>query len=138
MNFFENNNSLLLENFSYWENRKLYLELMEKFITGRIDGSQFDSEFCRMGRVDRDKNDSSKELLDKIEVVELTKLEDFSTLISDLFTDLAIFEPNSVLRENYEISEEELRNCVKKTLALNYLPRRSPSKYCRRFIAFHN
>lgn len=25
-----------------------------------------------------------------------------------------------------------------KTLALNYLPRRSPSKYCRRFITFHN
>ena len=25
-----------------------------------------------------------------------------------------------------------------KTLALNYLPRKSPSKYCRRFITFHN
>ena len=27
---------------------------------------------------------------------------------------------------------------ILKTLALNYLPRRSPSKYCRRFITFHN
>jgi hypothetical protein len=57
-----------------------------------------------------------KELLDKIEDVELTKLEGFSALISDLFTDCDVFEPDSALREDYEISEEELRNCVKKTL----------------------
>ena len=104
-----------MENFSYWENRKLYLELMERFINGRIDGTQFDSEFCQMWRVDRDKNYSSKELLDKIEDVELTKLEGFSALISDLFTDCDVFEPDSALREDYEISEEELRNRVKKT-----------------------
>lgn len=116
MNSFENTNSWLLENVSYWENRKLYLELMERFINGRIDGTQFDSEFCRMWRVDRDKNYSSKELLDKIEGVELTKLEGCSALISDLLTDCDVFEPDSALREDYEISEEELRNCVKKTL----------------------
>jgi hypothetical protein len=106
----------LSENFSYWENRKLYLQLMEKFVNGTIDGTQFDSEFCRMWRVNRDKNYSLKELLDKIEDVELTKLEGFSALISDLFTDCDVFEPDSALREDYEISEEELRNCVKNTL----------------------
>jgi hypothetical protein len=116
MNYFENKNSLLLENFSYWDSRKLYLQLMEKFVNGRIDGRQFDSEFCRMWRVNRDKNYSLKELLDKIEDVELTKLESFSALISDLFTNCDVFEPDSALREDYEISEEELRNCVKKTL----------------------
>jgi hypothetical protein len=46
MDYFENKNSLLLENFSYWENRKLYLQLMEKFVNGKIDGTQFDIEFC--------------------------------------------------------------------------------------------
>jgi len=117
MDYFENNNSLLLENFRYWENRKLYLQLMEKFITGEIDGRQFDREFCRMWRVDRDKNYSLKELFDKIEDEKLTELEGFSALISDLFTDCDIFKPDSALREDYEISEEELRNCVKKTLA---------------------
>jgi hypothetical protein len=116
MNYFKNKNSLLSENFSYWENRKLYLQLMEKFVNGTIDGTQFDSEFCRMWRVNRDKNYSLKELLDKIEDVELTKLEGFSALISDLFTDCDVFEPDSALREDYEISEEELRNCVKNTL----------------------
>ena len=88
---------------------------MERFINGRIDGTQFDSEFCQMLRVDRDKNQSSKELLDKIKDVELTKFKGFSILISDLFTDCDVFEPNSALREDSEISEEELKNRVKKT-----------------------
>lgn len=70
-----------------------------------------------MWRVDRDKNYSLKELFDKIEYEKLTELEGFSALISDLFTDCDVFEPDSSLREDYEISEEELRNCVKKTLA---------------------
>lgn len=112
----QNNHSLLLENFSYWENKKQYLELMERFINGKIDGTQFDSEFCQMWRVDRDKNYSWKEFLDKIHDVEVTKLEGFSALISDLFTDCDVFQPNPALRDDYEISEEELRNCVKKTL----------------------
>ena len=86
-------NSLLLQTFSYWENTKLSLRLMERFVNGIMDGTQFDSEFCQMWRVDRDKNYSSKELLDKIQGVELTKLEGFSALISDLFTDCDVFEP---------------------------------------------
>ena len=69
-----------------------------------------------MWRVDRDKNYSLKELFDKIEEEKLTELEGLSALISDLFTDCDVFEPDSALREDYEISEEELRNCVKKTL----------------------
>jgi hypothetical protein len=36
--------------------------------------------------------------------------------MSELFIDCDIFEPEPVLRIDYEISEEELRNCVKKTL----------------------
>ena len=77
MDYFENNNSLLLENFSYWENRKLYLQLMEKFVNGKIDGTQFDREFCLIWRVDRDKNYSLKELFDKIEDEKLTELKGF-------------------------------------------------------------
>jgi hypothetical protein len=88
---------------------------MERFINGRINGTQFDSEFSQMWRIDRDKSYSSKEFLDKIEDVELTKLEGFSALISNLFTDCDFFKPDSALRYDYEISEEELRNYVKKT-----------------------
>lgn len=69
-----------------------------------------------MWKVNRDKNDSLKELLDKIDDVELSKLEDFSDLISNLFTDYDVFDPDSTLREDSEIFEEELRNYLKKTL----------------------
>lgn len=69
-----------------------------------------------MWEVNCDKNDSLKELLDKIDDVELSKLEDFSDLISNLFTDYDVFDLDSTLREDSEISEEELRNYVKKTL----------------------
>ena len=41
-----------------------------------------------MGRIDRDNNFSSKEFLDKIESVELTKLESFSSLLPDLFIEI--------------------------------------------------
>lgn len=116
MDYFEKNNSLLLENFGYWENRKSYLQLMKKLVNEKIGATQFDKEFCQMWRVDRDRNYSLKELFDKIEDEKLTELEGFSTLISDLFSDCDIFEPDSALREDYEISEEELRIRVKKTL----------------------
>ena len=69
-----------------------------------------------MWKVNRDKNDSLKELLDKIDDVELSKLEDFSDFISNLFTDYDVFDPDSTLREDSEIFEEELRNYLKKTL----------------------
>ena len=69
-----------------------------------------------MWKVNRDKNDSLKELLDKIDDVELSKLEDFSDLISNLFTDYDVFDLDSTLREDSEIFEEELRNYLKKTL----------------------
>ena len=36
--------------------------------------------------------------------------------MSRLLTDCDVFEPESGLREDYEISENELKNCVKKTL----------------------
>jgi len=139
MNYFEKNQSLLLIYFSYWENRKKYLELMERFIHGKIDGRKFDSEFSKMWSVDTEKIYSLRKLLDKITDLELTKLESFSDLISEeflysindleltklegfssllseLFIDCDVFQPNPDLRHDYEISEEELRNCAKKKL----------------------
>ena len=51
--------------------------------------------------------------LDNSYNLELSKLEGFSSLISELINDYDIFEPNLNLRENYEICEEELNNRVK-------------------------
>ena len=46
----------------------------------------------------------------------LIESKGFSAIISNLFTDCNVFEPDPSLREDYEISEVELKNCVKKTL----------------------
>jgi len=116
VNYFEKNQSFLLQYFIYWENRKQYLELMERFSNGKINGTQFDTEFSKMWRLDTDKNYPFKKFLDNINDLELTKLKSFSDLISELFTDCDVFQPDPALRDNYEISEEELRNRVKKTL----------------------
>ena len=55
-----------------------------------------------------------KELLKlKINNEKLIESKGFSTIISNLFTDCDVFEPDPSLREDYEISEVEL---AKKTL----------------------
>ena len=110
-----NKDLLPLPDFSYWESKKLYTQLMEKFINGIIDGQTFEEKFYQIWRLNRDKEYSTEEIL-KINNEKLIELKGFSTIISNLFTDCDVFEPDPNLREDYEISEVALKNCVKKTL----------------------
>ena len=110
-----NKDLLPLSDFSYWENKKLYTQLMEKFINGIVDGQKFEEEFYQIWRLNRDKEYSTEEIL-KINNEKLIESKGFSTIISNLFTDCDVFEPDPNLREDYEISEVELKNRVKKTL----------------------
>ena len=89
---------------------------MEKFINGIIDDQKFEEEFYQIQRLNRDKEYSSEEIL-KIYNEKLIESKGFSTIILNLFTDCDVFEPDPSLREDYEISEIELKNCVKKTLS---------------------
>mgnify|MGYP001036855663 CR=1 FL=1 len=50
----------------------------------------------------------------KINNEKLVESKGFSTIISNLFTACDVFEPDPSLREDYEISEVELKNYVKK------------------------
>jgi len=108
--------SLLIRNFKYWENYKIYLDLMKKFVDKKISGTEFYDEFFQTWKLDRDKIYNSEELFYITENFKLTEIDGFSSLISNLFLDCELFEADPLLREGYEISEEELRNCVKKTL----------------------
>ena len=89
---------------------------MEIFINGTIDDREFDKEFCGMWTADRDKVNCWEELLYIIDNLKLIQFEDFGSLISDLFRDCELFEADALLREDYEISEDQLRDCVEKTL----------------------
>ena len=66
-----------------------------------------DKELSQIWRLDRDKKYSCEEMLE-IDNEKLTELEGFSALISRLFNDC------DQARDNREISENELKNCVKK------------------------
>ena len=110
-----NKDLLPLSDFSYWESKKLYTQLMEKFINGIVDGQKFKEKFYQIWRLNRDKEYSTEEIL-KINNEKLIESKGFSTIISNLFTDCDVFEPDPSFREDYEISEVELKNRVKKTL----------------------
>ena len=108
-----NKDLIPLSDFSYWESKKLYTQLMEKFINGIIDGQKFEEKFYQIWRLNRDKEYSTEEIL-KINNEKLIESKGFSTIISNLFIDCDVFESDPNLREDYEISEVELKNRVKK------------------------
>lgn len=89
---------------------------MKKFVDKKISGTEFSDQFFQMWKSDRDKTYNSEELVYITENFKLTEINGFSSLISDLFLDCELFEADLSLRGDYEISEEELRNCVKNTL----------------------
>ena len=50
-----NKDLIPLSDFSYWKSKKLYTQLMEKFINGIIDGQTFEEKFYQIWRLNRDK-----------------------------------------------------------------------------------
>ena len=50
-----NKEQLLLSDFSYWQSKKLYTRLMEKFINEIINGQTFEEEFYQIWILNRDK-----------------------------------------------------------------------------------
>ena len=80
MDSFRDNNSFTLVNFSYWQGKELYTQLMEKLLSGIIDGPRFDKESSQIWRLNRDKKYSYEEMLE-IDNEKLTELEGFLALI---------------------------------------------------------
>jgi hypothetical protein len=89
---------------------------MENFLSGIEDVKEFDEKFLSMWSSNRDKEKSWEEFTYIVNNFKLSQFQDFSSLTSKLFTDLEVFEPDPLLREDYEIDEDELRTYVKKTL----------------------
>ena len=113
----EKNESLILENFRYWQSKNLYINLMKKFVKNEIVATEFVEKFFEMWEFDRDRTLNVKDLSYITENCELAKLDKFSDLILIVFNDCEVFESDSLIREKYEIDENELKKCVKKTLS---------------------
>jgi len=87
---------------------------MENFLNGRVDVEEFDTKLLSMWSNNRDKDKYWQEFICIVNNFKLSQFWDFSSLISKLFTDLNLFEPDPLLREDYEIDEYELKTYVKK------------------------
>ena len=106
MNDFQQKCVILLSDFHYWENREFYVKLMGQFINGTIDGVEFEMRFYDMRNLDCQKKAQWEELVYIIDNLKLIQFQGFSSLISKLFTDCDVFEPDPMLREDYEISKK--------------------------------
>ena len=70
-----------------------------------------------MWRLDLDKEHKWETIEYIIDNLKLKQFQGVSSILSKLFTDLDVFEPNSLLRDDYEIGEEELRYFAKEALS---------------------
>ena len=89
---------------------------MENFLSDTINVQEFDKKFLSIWSLNRDKHKSWEAFIYIVNNFKLSQFQDFLSLTSKLFTDLDVFEPDPLLREDYEIDEDELKNYVKKTL----------------------
>jgi hypothetical protein len=70
-----------------------------------------------MRRLDCRKEYRWETMLYIINNLKLKQFQGLSSVISKLFTNLDAFEPNALLRENYEIDEEKVRYFAEETLS---------------------
>ena len=108
---------VLIEDFHYFNNLNSYIKLIESFLNYQIDVEKFEINFYQMNRLDRDKDKKWEDMLYIIDNFELKQFQGISSVISKLFTDLDVFEPDPLLREDYEIDEQELRNLAEEALS---------------------
>lgn len=109
--------AILIEDFHYLINLNSYIKLIENFLDRKIDIEEFEETFCEMRNLDCERECQWEEMLYIIDNLELKQFQGLSSIISKLFTDLDVFEPDPLLRENYEIDEQELRNFVEEALS---------------------
>ena len=108
---------VLIEDFHYFNNLGFYIKLIESFLNNQIDIQEFKRKFYQMNRLDSDKEEKWEDMLYIIDNLELKQFQGLSSIISKLFTDLDVFEEDPLLREDYEIDEEELRDFAKDALS---------------------
>ena len=109
--------AVLIEDFHFFNNLEFYIKLIESFLNYQIDVHKFRRDFYEMNRLDRDKEEKWEDMLYIIDNLKLKQFQGLSSIISKLFTDLDVFEEDPLLREHYEIDEEELRDFAKDALS---------------------
>jgi len=108
---------VLLEDFHFFNDLDSYIKLIEDFLNYQIDADTFQTNFYEMKSLTCDKEYRWKTMLYIIDNLKLKQFQGLSSILSKLFTDLDVFEPDPLLREYYEIDEDELRYFAKEALS---------------------
>ena len=116
--------AILISDFNEWKCRNDYIRLMENFLDNKINFEEFNREFLNIWSINNDKNEYWEEFLFIIDNFKLNEFDGFSSLTSKLFTDIDIVESNPIFKEDYQITEEELKERIKLILL------EMKNKYC--------
>ena len=90
---------------------------MIDFLNESIETAEFCHSFfdrCRKDQTLTEKLENDLEQLERLSPD--IQSQNFSTFITDLLSDYEVFEPDSTLREDYQISEEEFKDSVKQAV----------------------
>ena len=108
------NYSAVLDRQLDWETRDQYLQLLEKFIEGKIDIGEFLIAFEERGRLNGEVLDILESNLILLEPHE--KSLDFLDFIQQILQDCEIYNPDpKPFRHEYELDETEFRDSIEET-----------------------
>ena len=107
---------ILISDFYYLNKLDSYIELIESFLNYQIDVEEFETRFYELRDLNCQKDAKWEDMLYIIDNLKLKQFQGLSSIISKLFTDLDVFEKDPLLREDYEINEQELRNFAEEAL----------------------
>ena len=88
------NCSALISDFHYFSHLDSYIELIENFLNYKIDVERFQTNFYEMTRLNCQKEYIWKTMLYIIDNLKLKQFQGLSSIMSKLFTDLDVFEPD--------------------------------------------
>ena len=104
---------ILLNDHFYYQEKDQYVSLLKDFIDRKIDGIEFETKFLKMFNEDGDRHELFQTDFEKLKNFEPDpKSKGFSALLTTIFEDCDRFDPDP--QEDYEISEAELRDSVRK------------------------
>ena len=86
---------------------------MEDFLNNKINFKEFDKEFLKIWSSNNDRKKSWEEFIFIINNFKLDEFNNFSSLTAELFEYIDIVEIDSTFRQDYEITERELKDRIK-------------------------
>lgn len=109
--------SVLISDFNDWTCRNNYIKVIEDYLNDRINFKEFENEFLNIWSTNNNKTKSWEEFIFIINNFKLNQFDGFSSLTARLFEYIDIVESDLTFKQNYEITEEQLKGKIKVILS---------------------